>query len=64
MDYGALLAHGLREFNGRLTAGRAEISVNGPGNAAVNVVGRNARRDDDDGQLLVVDRSGSRQVGQ
>ncbi|MFZ0098839.1 MAG: DUF2807 domain-containing protein, partial [Gemmobacter sp.] len=45
-----------------LTAGRAEIAVTGAGNAAVNVVERSARRDDS--QLLVVDRRGSRHVGQ
>lgn len=40
-----------------LTAGRAEMSVDGPGNAEVNVAGRR----DDARQLLVVDRKGSRQ---
>jgi hypothetical protein len=54
-----------------LNAGRADIAVSGPGRAAVNVVGqdgerRNARNraDERHGQLLVVDRSGSRHTDQ
>lgn len=52
----------------RLAAGRADITVSGPGSAVVNVVGqegqRNARgraaRGEPHGRLLLVDRSGSR----
>ena len=42
----------------KLTAGRADLAVSGPGSAAVNVAGRERRQG---AQLLVVDRSGSRQ---
>ena len=45
----------------KLTAGRADLAVSGPGSAAVNVAGRERRQG---AQLLVVDRSGSRQSAQ
>jgi hypothetical protein len=44
----------------RLTANRTDIAVRGPGNATVNMKEDAARGGH--GQLLLVDRNGSRQV--
>jgi hypothetical protein len=47
----------------RLSAGQTDIAVRGPGSAAVNVVGNdkgNGRVSAERGQLLLVDRSGTR----